>query len=129
MSNLDARNLNDKGVALSRQGNLEAALTAFDESIGLDPQDGLTHYNKGDTLYEMGRYNEAVKAYDAAISIGIGVGEIDAASYVGKGNALLALKQYVEALTVFTEAVRIYPEESVAYNGSGNALHDLGQYE
>ncbi|EWH09190.1 hypothetical protein DS2_13554, partial [Catenovulum agarivorans DS-2] len=51
-----------KGAALFKQGNLEAAIEQFNQ---LDSADAF--YNKGNALAQLGKLDEAIKAYDQAI--------------------------------------------------------------
>jgi tetratricopeptide (TPR) repeat protein len=44
-------------------------VSAFDEAIRLDPQDSSAHFNKGNLLYDRGRYKEAVQEYDIALRL------------------------------------------------------------
>lgn len=53
-----------KSAALYRAGNYEKALDALNEAATSDD-----FYNKGNTLAQMGRFPEAIKAYDEAINL------------------------------------------------------------
>ena len=41
----------------------QQALRAYTDAISLDPQDALSHKGKADTLYALGRYEEACICY------------------------------------------------------------------
>ncbi|SRR6266487_1112709 len=119
--------LNDIGVRLGRSGKEEAALAVFEESIELEPQYALAYYNMGNTLNNLGQPAEAMKAYDSAIQYGdTGVIVI---SLIDKGNIFLSWKRYQEALSTFNEALRLDPQDALAYNGKGNALQYLRRYQ
>ncbi len=119
--------LNDIGVRLGRSGKEEAALAVFEESIELEPQYALAYYNMGNTLNNLGQPAEAMKAYDSAIQYGdTGVTVM---SLIDKGNILLNWERYQEALSAFNEAIRLDPQDALAYNGKANALHYLRQYQ
>ncbi|SRR6266487_1233250 len=122
-----AHALNDIGVHLGRRGKEEAALAVFEEAIELDPQYALAYYNMGNSLNILGQPTEAMKAYDSAIQYGdTGVTVL---SLIDKGNIFLGWKRYPEALSTFNEAIRLNPQEALAYNGKGNALQYLRQYQ
>jgi tetratricopeptide (TPR) repeat protein len=118
--------LNDIGVRLARMGKEEAALAVFEEAIELEPH-ALAYYNMGNTLNNLGQPAEAMKAYDSAIQYGDTA--VTVVSLIDKGNILLSWKRFQEALSVFDEAIRLNPQEALAYNGKGNALQYLRQYQ
>lgn len=122
-----AHHLNDIGVGLARSGKAEAALAVFEEAIQADPHYALAYYNKGMSLVDLGRPTEAMKAYDSAIQCG--VTGVTVMSLIDKGNIFLNWKRYQEALSTFNEAIRLDPQEALAYNGKGNALQELRQYQ
>ena len=45
------------------------------------------------------------------------------------GNLLHAAKEYKEAVASFDQALKIKPEDDLAWNNRGNALYNLGRYE
>ena len=59
-----------------------------------------TWSNKGVALFSLGKYYEAIKAYDEAIQLDPN----DAAAWYNKGVALDALGKTTEANAAFTEA-------------------------
>src|SRR5713101_8319115 len=110
-----AHALNDIGVRLGRRGKEEAALAVFEEAIQLDPQYALAYYNMGNALVNLGQPAEAMKTYDSAIQCGdTGVTVM---CLIDKGNILLNWQRYQEALSAFNEAIRLNPQETLAYNG------------
>ncbi len=52
-----------RGIAEYRQGRYEPAVDAFAQAGGAD-----AHYNQGNALAQLGRYQEALAAYDAALA-------------------------------------------------------------
>ncbi len=62
-----------RGTAAYRAGDYEAAQAAFAESPGADG-----HYNQGNALARMGRYQEAIDAYDAALQADPGMEDAQA---------------------------------------------------
>ncbi len=57
-----------KGDQLLGQDN-EKALHCYCEAIRIDPRDVSAWYRKGDCLYVMGKYKEAIECYDQALQI------------------------------------------------------------
>ena len=82
-------------------------------------------YNKGIALDDLGRYEEAIKAYDKAIELKPDYQK----AWYNKGIALRKLYSYEEALEAFNKAIEIKPDDHDAWNNKGIALKKLGRYE
>jgi len=82
-------------------------------------------HNTGNALSALGRKEEAIEAYQQAIS----VDPKDTYPYNGLGNALSALGRNEEAIIAFQQAINVDPKYAYPYNGLGNALSDLGRNE
>jgi tetratricopeptide (TPR) repeat protein len=81
--------------------------------------------NTGNALSELGRDEEAIEAYQQAISIDPKYPY----PYNGLGNALSELGRDEEAIGRYQQAISIDPKYAVPYNGLGNALSYLGRNE
>ena len=82
-------------------------------------------YNRGLSLSNLGKYEEAIKSYDKVL-------EIDPDSlYVcnSKGSALNYLGKYEEAVKSYDRALEIDPNIIVAWYNRGLSLSNLGKYE
>jgi len=115
---------NNKGVALSRQGNYNEALICFDKALELDPEFAYALNGKGNALYKLGNYDEALICFEKAL-------ELDPKfvnAWNGKGGALYKLGNYDEALICFEKALELDPKYVHALNGKGNTLNELGKY-
>lgn len=82
---------------------------------------------KGSVLYSMERYNEAIEAYDRAISLYPRFAD----AWCGRGEALSGLgdKYYEKALKDYDKAINLNPNMAYAWHGKGEVLKDLGRYE
>ena len=80
--------------------------------------------NMGNTLYNLGRYNEAVEAFRLSIA----VNPKYAYPYCGLAVTLNSLGRYKEAVEAFRLSVAINPKYAHPYYGLGNALDSLGRY-
>ncbi|MFN8451351.1 MAG: tetratricopeptide repeat protein [Anaerolineae bacterium] len=79
--------------------------------------------DKGYSLTELGRYAEAVEAYDRAISL-----QPDYAwAWARKGRTQRLLERYPDALESYDEALRIQPRYAWAWKGRGMVLERLGR--
>ncbi|MDB9305831.1 MULTISPECIES: serine/threonine-protein kinase [Cyanophyceae] len=79
---------------------------------------------QGSTLFELQRYQDALAAYQEAVSI--------SPDYVpgwnGQGKTLSQLKKYEEALAAYDQAIQIQPDYVEAWSGRGFVLRDLQRY-
>jgi tetratricopeptide (TPR) repeat protein len=70
---------------------------------------------KGDAIYMMGRYEEAVKAYDKALQIDPESGR----AHLGKGDALKVLLRNEVAMNSIDKALEINPNSAEAWGSKG----------
>jgi tetratricopeptide (TPR) repeat protein len=84
-------------------------------------------YRKGNALFDLKRYEEALEAYEKAIELNP---EDAADAWNGKGSALEALGRYEEALEAYEKAIELNPEDAAdAWYDKGDALFDLKRYD
>ncbi|MCX6674748.1 MAG: tetratricopeptide repeat protein [Methanothrix sp.] len=82
-------------------------------------------FNKGVALTSLGRYDEALQAYDRAL-------EMDSqmvGAWHNKGHALNSLGRYDEALQAYDKAIQIDPKLEMAWSNKGSVLDSLGKYD
>lgn len=79
--------------------------------------------NKGATLSELGRLQEAVACFEKALEINPRFAD----AWSNKGNALTNLGRHQEAITCFDKALEINPRDAVIWNNKGVPLRELGR--
>ena len=79
----------------------------------------------GLALQDQGKLEEAIAAFEKAISIKPGYYE----AYNNIGNALRDMEQYERSINAFRTAVLLEPDFAEAYNNMGNAFLDIGAHE
>ena len=67
----------------------------------------------------MGRYEQALVAYDRAISLN----RTDAVFWTNKGSALSDLQRHSESLAAYEQALVLDPKMAEAWSGKGSALY------
>jgi len=126
---MDLSNVQESGTSLHFkewnpylyiEGKLRVNL--FRPEIGLQCQ---ILNNTGNALSALGRNEEAIEAFQQAIS----VDPIYTDPYNGLGNALSNLGRNEEAIEAFQQAISVDPKFSYPYSGLGNALSALGKKE
>jgi tetratricopeptide (TPR) repeat protein len=81
---------------------------------------------EANTLYRLKRYEEALAAYEQAISLNPNHGY----TYYTKGLTLRKLKRYEEALAAYEQAIHLKPNfADTYYHAMGLVLRDLKRYE
>lgn len=115
----------EDGLALERQGHLDAALQHFDAAIALAPNLGRAHFCRGIALFDQGKTQDALDAYSTAL-----IHKPDsAAAHFNMGNALIRLERFEEGIAAYRKATALKPEFADAHVALGGALEDLGRID
>jgi tetratricopeptide (TPR) repeat protein len=62
----------EHGDLRDSQGLYEKAIAAYDRALMIDPEDADAWYNKGETLFKMGKITEASKCFEIATRLYLG---------------------------------------------------------
>ncbi len=81
--------------------------------------------DKGYSLTELSRMDEALEAYDRAIALQ----EENALAWARKGRALRLMGRFDDALICYDRALEIFPRYAFAWRGKGLVLERLGRME
>ena len=81
--------------------------------------------NKGDALYDLGQYQEAIGYYDKVLAIDPN----DVYALINKGSALDDLGQYEQAIEYYDKVLAIDPNNVDSLNNKGEALDELGRHQ
>ncbi|MBU2538798.1 MAG: tetratricopeptide repeat protein [Proteobacteria bacterium] len=111
------------GFALDRQGQTEAAVAHYQETLRIKPDYEQALNNLGLALDKLGRYDQAIRHYSAALQINPNFEK----ALNNLGLALDKLGRTDEAITHYREALRIKPNYENALNNLGLALEKLGR--
>jgi tetratricopeptide (TPR) repeat protein len=82
-------------------------------------------YNRGNTLYNLNRFEEALTAYDRAINLRPDYAEV----WQEKAKTLYELKKYSESQSAYDKAIELKPDYLEAWTGRGYALDKLQKSE
>src|SRR3989344_1307089 len=103
------------------------SFTIFDyegiQQIGTDELDELNQ--KGNDLFDLERYDEAISYYDQALEID----PDDIVALTNKGLALRNLERYEEAISYYDRVLEIDPNDALVLNNKGVALYKLDRNE
>ena len=114
----------NRGVILLALAAPEAALESLKRYVELAPCAD-AHYNRGNALFELRRYAEALADYEQAVALAPSFAD----AQVNRGNALFKLKRVREAVAAYDAALDAAPRHLKALENRGTALRSLGQYD
>ena len=112
-------------TALGEGGKYAEALTEFDKSLAIRPNDPETLLKRGTSLAGLGRLDEAIADYRAVIALR----PDDAMAYLNLGASLSARANYDEAVATYRTVLAIQPGSGEAYFNLGAALLRQGKLD
>ena len=107
----EAAQHNERGIALTEEGNYEQAISEFDKAIELDPDYAEAYSNRGIAYGSQGDFDSAMTDFNKAI-------ELDpesAEAYSNRGIAYGGQGDFDSAMTDFNKAIELDPEYAKAY--------------
>jgi tetratricopeptide (TPR) repeat protein len=109
-ANAAAIELHTEGFAAFTNGNYQAALDFYNQSIAADPKYTRAWMDKGNTLIFLNRTEEAISAYDSALALDKDLALV----WNSRGEALMKLGRYSEARDSFDKALQVAPDFALA---------------
>ena len=95
------------GVIAGSTNNPQQAVQLLSRAIQVDPNVSDYHRNLALAFHQLARYEEALRHYDAALSLR----PDDADAHFGRGNTLVAMDQIDPAIHHFREVIRLQPNQ------------------
>ena len=111
-----------RGILYAQQNRFEEARKEIAAALALQPRDAGALVNYGNILNILGRHDEALAAYDAALAI-----RPDADAFSNRGNVLQAMGRQEAALASYDRALSLAPRHADALFNRGNSLHGLAR--
>ena len=115
----------NQGVVLEKQGQVDAAIKSYRQSLELSPGYSSALLNLGKLLAETGQFAEAVACYQEALRVRPGYAD----AHNNLGAALASLGRIEKAVAHYQEALRIRPDFAGAHLNLGVALAGRGQVD
>ncbi len=113
------------GINFIRQGNITAAIAAFEEAVSLNPNSAGAHYNLGLAL----RQNNQLQAAATAFWQSTQADPQFVLAYVNLGAALLEGNNLEQAQSYLSRAIELDPEEGIAQYNMGLLQRRQGNVE
>ncbi|QDT89475.1 Lipoprotein NlpI precursor [Gimesia algae] len=119
-----------RGVAKYERGTYyrpayDLALKDFDKSIALAPDFPEAYQKRGDTYFQLEKFEQALKDYDTAVRLNPN----SHIAYFNRGLAWTRKGKPQKAIKDFDAAIRLNAEFWLAYQSRGYAWNALGEYE
>jgi protein O-GlcNAc transferase len=114
-----------QGNALYRSGQIEAAISAYQQAIAIKPDYGEVYSNLGNALLSLGRIDQAIAACSQAAQLR----PQEMRAHNNLGNALLTARQLPEAIAAFRRAIELAPNVHEPVYNLGNALREQGDFD
>lgn len=111
------------GAALQMQR--KEALSAFQKTAELMPNDAEAHFNLGVVQKSLGQLDDAVTSYRAAVKIKTDYAE----AHANLGNTLKELGLSQEAANSYRRALQLQPNYVDTHFNLGNTLKELGRFD
>jgi len=112
------------GVALSRQGQLAAAVEHFSRALQLNPASADAWYNRANALVQLGQPDRAVADFARAIELA----PHHAAAHNNRGNLYAAQGRLDLAIEDFNRAIALRPEYAEALLNRARAYLGLSRF-
>jgi tetratricopeptide (TPR) repeat protein len=117
--------LSDSDMTAKAQRNADLLLQEVEER----PKDALALFHLGEAYSMMGRYKDAVEAYDRALAAGIPDRVVRAALLQNKGTALVKLKEYEKAIVSLKQAREVDPGLLTVHLVLASALYGMKKFK
>jgi Ca-activated chloride channel family protein len=110
---LESRNAEvDQGNAALKAGKAEEALGHYDKALAKLPADAGAHFDRGDALYALSRFDEAGQEFLRATQ-GTDPG-LKASAFLNLGNAFVKKEKYKEAVEAYKRTLALRPDDQAA---------------
>jgi len=106
-------------------GDVSAAITAYLESIRLEPNSAEIHLNLGHAYLTAKKDKDAVKAFKESVRLNPELAE----AYYGLGFVSFRLTRYKDAMDAFKQATVLRPDMAKAHYGLALAYQELGKLD
>lgn len=126
---LDTYNMN-RAYEEGNKGNHTGALEFFDKELKEHPKNGYAHLGKAAIFFEQKQYDDVISSTDKALRL---IPKKDktmsARAHLLKGQTLLATADTISALSEMTEAIRLDPKFTDAYDKRGQVYYEQMKYD
>ncbi len=125
---------NERGATYADIGNFDLAMSDYNESVKLNPNEAIVFINRGSAFLGVGKPDLVLSDFDRGIQIGLDSTDrefhwMGATAYNNRGVAHNALGDIDNAIRDYSEALSYNPNYFSALLNRGIAYDDLGKYD
>lgn len=120
------------GIEYQKKGNVTEALRAYERAMEIAPDYGGTYCRKGELMFEMKDFAEALEDFKTCDEKSAGNGRVKrqiVATHLARGLALSNDKKYAEALLDFKKALDLDPKNENAMYFQGYLYYQMAEYK
>jgi tetratricopeptide (TPR) repeat protein len=120
----------EMGRTLHKQKKYQEALNLYDGAIQFHPGNAFAYAEKGDLLYALHHYSDALMAYTQAMALDLNYRGIFAhkeAPLITQGEAFYEHGDYQQALAIYEQVLQFNPDNKDAQTAKLKVLHKLEQ--
>ena len=122
LTEADAKALVSEGILSADYDEHKESIEFYDKALKII-ETSETYLNKGISLVELEKYNDAVACYDKAVIINAS----DSLIWYNRGVALTQLEKYDDELLSYEKAIEISPGYADAWYNKAELLKHKGQ--
>ncbi len=116
---------NNRGLAYDAKGELQKALSDYDQALAISPSFVDAYINRGIIYGESSLYGRAIKDFNEALAID----PSSAKAFLNRGAAFMGLGDYARAITDLERATALSPKNAAALYNLGLSYMEVGQRE
>jgi tetratricopeptide (TPR) repeat protein len=111
------------GSLFAQTSRMEGALAMLQQALQADPEDGSTHQQLGNVLFQLERRNEALLAWEAAVEFGDSKTRVSV--NLQRGTVMMQRGDHETALAVFRSVLEDDPENPASHFNLAQVLNLL----
>jgi tetratricopeptide (TPR) repeat protein len=119
--------LNKKGLDHYRAKEFDESIQYYNMAIEIKPDFVEALVNKGNSLFALGKNEDAINCYENAEKIDKKC--LDKWDWIEKGNELFTKGEYEDAMKFYDKAIEKDKDFEDPYRFKGLSLHNLGRYD
>src|SRR5215212_5814624 len=120
----DSNELIQDAMEYFKKGDYINAAEYSEKAIAINPRIALAYDTKGQALFNLKKYNDALTCYEKAIELR----PIYIEALYNKGLTLAAIGNHDKAIESFNQSIELNPNDADIWNSKGLSFNAVGQY-